>query len=235
MNNPAHQRPLDDDQRSGFVPLKYTPVEPVECLGRSRRFYDEMDRRRSVRHFSDRPVPREVMENLIRAASSAPSGAHRQPWTFVAISNPRLKSEIRRAAEGEERENYEHRMSPEWLEALRPLETGWRKPYLEIAPWLVVVLQHTYQLLESGERGKNYYVTESVGIAVGFFITAVHQSGLVCLTHTPSPMGFLTRILGRPANEKPFALLPVGYPAQDCMVPDLERKSLAEVAVFKEG
>ena len=235
MDSPLHERPLDDDQRTGFVPLKYTPVEPAECLERSRRFYDQMDQRRSVRHFSDRPVSREVIENLIRAASSAPSGAHRQPWTFVAISNPRLKGEIRRAAEGEERENYEHRMSPEWLEALRPLETGWRKPYLEIAPWLVVVLQHTYQLLESGERGKNYYVTESVGIAVGLFITAVHRAGLVCLTHTPSPMGFLAEILGRPANEKPFALLPVGYPAQDCMVPDLRRKSLAEVAVFEEG
>lgn len=235
MDSPAHQGPLDDDQRTGFVPLIYTPVEPAECLERSRRFLGEMDRRRSVRHFSDRSVPREVIANLIQAASTAPSGAHRQPWTFVAISDPQLKGKIRRATEAVERENYKRRMPPAWAQALEPLGTDWRKPYLEIAPWLVVVFQHTYQLLESGERSKNYYVTESVGIAVGLFITAVHRAGLACLPHTPSPMGFLAEILERPANEKPFVLLPVGYPAKDCRVPDLERKSLAEVAVFEEG
>ena len=235
MDSPARPQPVNSDRRTGFVTLKYAPAEPSECLKRAGRFYSQMDRRRSVRHFSDRSVPQEVIANLIRAASTAPSGAHRQPWSFVAISDPQLKGKIRRAIEAVERENYERRMPPEWLQALEPLGTEWRKPYLEMAPWLVVVFQHSYQLLESGERRKNYYVTESVGIAVGLFITGVHQTGLVCLPHTPSPMGCLAEILERPPNEKPFVLIPVGYPEDDCQVPDLRRKSLAEIAVFREG
>ncbi len=180
------------------------------------------------------PPPREVIEYLIRTAATAPSGAHKQPWTFVAVSDPNLKAEIRRAAEAEERKNYERRLTPEWLAALEPLGVDWHKPYLETAPWLVVVFRQTVELLESGERRKNYYVTESVGIAIGMFLAAVHQAGLAALTYTPSPMRFLSEILKRPPNEKPFLLIPVGYPAADCRVPDLQRKSLAEVAVFLE-
>ncbi len=234
MNNPEsgdlkhHQRP------DGFIQLAYTPVTPEKCLRRSKQLYRRMDQRRSVRQFSDRPVARGVIEHLIRAASSAPSGAHKQPWTFVAVSDPKIKAKIRRAAEAEERENYERRMPQEWLEALEPFGTDWRKPFLEIAPWLVVIFQQTVEVLPSGQQRKNYYVTESVGIAAGMFLSAVHEVGLVALTHTPSPMGFLSEILDRPPNEKPFLLIPVGYPAEGCEVPDLKRKNLEEVAVFLE-
>ncbi len=234
MNHPEsgdqthHQRP------EGFIPLAYTPVTPEECLRRSEELYRRMDQRRSVRQFSDRPVTRGVMENLIRAASTAPSGAHKQPWTFVAVSDPKLKAEIRRAAEAEERENYERRMPQEWLEALEPFATDWHKPFLEITPWLVVMFQQTVEMLPSGEQRKNYYVTESVGIAAGMFLSAVHEVGLAALTHTPSPMRFLAEILHRPPNEKPFLLMPVGYPTEGCEVPDLKRKGLEEVAVFVE-
>ena len=218
-----------------FVPLPYTPVEPEECLARAKRVYEQMEQRRSVRHFSDRPVSREVIEYLIRTAATAPSGAHKQPWTFVAISDSNLKAEIRRAAEEQERRSYERRMPRDWLEALEPLGVDWHKPYLETAPWLVVVFKQTVELLESGERRKNYYVAESVGIAVGMFLAAVHQAGLAALTYTPSPMKFLSDILKRPPNEKPFLIIPVGYPAEGCQVPDLKRKELDEVAVFLEG
>ena len=221
-------------QQPPFTPLRYTPVEPEECLQRARRVYEHLDQRRSVRHFSDRPVPREVIEYLVRTAATAPSGAHRQPWTFVAVSDPNLKTEIRRAAEEQERHSYEQRMTSEWLAALEPLGVDWRKPFLEVAPWLVVVFQQNVELLESGERRKNYFVARSVGIAVGLFLAAVHQAGLAALTYTPTPMKFLSDILKRPPNEKPFLLIPVGYPAADCQVPDLQRKSLAEVAVFLE-
>jgi len=235
MNPAITPAPADKDEGSGFIPLDYAAIDPAECLERSRWIYDQMTRRRSVRHFSDRPVERQVLENLILTAGSAPSGAHCQPWTFVAVSDPATKAHIRQAAEAEEKENYARRMPPEWLQTLEPLGTGWQKPYLEIAPWLVVVFQQNYRQLPGGERKNNYYVTESVGIAVGMFIAAVHQAGLVCLPHTPSPMGFLTQILERPPNEKPFVLIPVGYPADDCRVPDLSRKSLAEIALFREG
>lgn len=192
-----------------------------------------MERRRSVRMFSDEPVPRSLIEAAIRTASSAPSGAHMQPWTFVAVSNPAIKATIRKAAEQEEFESYEGgRMPEEWREALAPLGTDWRKPFLETAPWLVVAFAQSYGFHEDGTRKTHYYVRESVGIACGFFITALHQMGLVTLTHTPSPMGFLGSILNRPANEKAFILFPVGYPADDATVPVLERKSLDEVAVF---
>ena len=215
-----------------FITLPYHPPTEQEALRRARRFREVMERRRSVRHFSDRPVPRETIGELIRAASSAPSGAHKQPWSFIAISDVALKSQVRQAAEAEEKKNYQSRMPNEWLQALEPFATDWHKPFLEIAPWLVVLFQQTVELLPDGETRKNYYVVESVGIAAGIFLAAVHQAGLVALTHTPSPMKFLSKILGRPDNERPFLLMPVGYPAEDCKVPDLRRKSLQEVATF---
>ncbi|UCH62168.1 MAG: nitroreductase family protein [Fidelibacterota bacterium] len=235
MTTPDADTSLNQPQQPVLVPLRYTPVEPQECLARARRAYEQLEQRRSVRHFSDRPVPREVIEYLIRTATTAPSGAHKQPWTFVAVSDPALKTEIRQAAEAEERKNYEQRLTPEWLDALQPLGVDWHKPFLEIAPWLVVVFKQTVELLGSGERRKNYYVSESVGIAVGLFLAAMHQAGLVALTYTPSPMKFLSEILKRPPNDKPVMIIPVGYPAGDCRVPDLQRKRLEEVAVFLEG
>lgn len=220
--------------RPGFVPYRPQRLSLEESLARGRAFFREMDSRRSVRHFSDDPVPRELIELAIRSASTAPSGAHRQPWKFVAIEDPLLQREIRLAAEKEEYASYEKgRMPEEWIEALRPLGTNWQKPYLEVVPWLVVVFAEKSSLTEEGTKQKNYYVSESVGLACGLFISALHRMGLATLTHTPSPMGFLSEILKRPRNEKPYILFPVGYPAADCEVPDLKRKSLEEVALFR--
>lgn len=186
-----------------------------------------------MREFASDPVPREAIELAIRAASTAPSGAHRQPWRFVAVDSPAIKREIREAAEREEHESYVGgRMPTDWLEALAPLGTDWHKPFLEVAPWLVVVFAELYGVEPGGAKRKNYYVKESVGIACGLFVAAIHEMGLATLTHTPSPMRFLNQILGRPENEKPFILFPVGYPAERCEVPDLRRKSLEEVAVW---
>jgi nitroreductase len=219
-----------------FVPYRPERLSAEEMLRRARAFLEEMDGRRSVRHFSADPVPRELIELAIRSASTAPSGAHRQPWRFVAVSDAGIKKQIREAAEAEERVSYEGgRMPEEWLEALRPLGTGWRKPYLEKVPWIVVVFEELYGLEPGGGRRKNYYVKESVGIACGLFIAALHRMGLCTLTHTPSPMGFLSRILGRPENEKPFMLFPVGYAAPEAEVPDLRRKGLDEVALWDPG
>lgn len=202
-------------------------------LERAREFYRLLDGRRSVRDFAPDPVPRELIELAIRTASSAPSGAHRQPWRFVVIGDPAIKRRLREAAETEERENYEGgRLPPEWLEALAPLGTTWHKPHLEIAPWVVVVFAELYGIEPGGGKRKNYYVKESVGIACGMFVAALHQMGLATLPHTPSPMRFLNRILSRPANEKPYVVFPIGYPAADATVPDLVRKPLDEVAVF---
>jgi nitroreductase len=204
-----------------------------EMEARAFSFYQELDGRRSVRDFAPDPVPRRLIELAIATASTAPSGAHRQPWRFVAVDDPDTKRRIREAAEREERISYlGGRMPPEWLEALRPLGTDWHKPFLEIAPWLVVVFAELHGVTESGEKRKNYYVKESVGIACGLFLGALHHMGLATLTHTPSPMAFLSEILERPPHEKPFILFPVGYPAPDATVPDLRRKSLDEVAVF---
>jgi nitroreductase len=202
---------------------------------RARAFEARMDARRSVRHFSADPVPRELIEIAIRTASTAPSGAHRQPWRFVAVDDPAIKREIRVAAEREERISYEDRMPPEWKEALAPLGTDWRKPYLEIVPWLVVVFEEVHGIHEDGTPRKNYYVKESVGIACGLFIASLQSMGLCTLTHTPSPMGFLREILDRPRNERPFILFPVGYPAAEAEVPDLRRKPLDEVARWNAG
>ncbi len=216
----------------GFV--SYTPprVSTAEGLARGREFLRLMDGRRSVRHFSSRDVPREMIEWAIRAASTAPSGAHRQPWRFVAVSDPATKKAIREAAEQEERKSYEERMPVEWLEALRPLGTDWRKPFLEVVPWIVVLFEEKHGLNPDGSLRKNYYVKESVGIAAGLFIAALHAMGLATLTHTPSPMGFLREILKRPDNERPFVLFPIGYPAEGCRVPDLKRKPLEDVAIW---
>jgi nitroreductase len=201
----------------------------------SHSFYEYMNRRRSLRYFSDKPVPKEVIENLIKTASTAPSGAHKQPWTFCAVSDPAIKSQIREAAEKEEYESYNGRMSEEWLRDLAPLGTDWHKPFLEIAPWLIVVFKKAYELDENGEKRKCYYVNESAGLAAGFLLAAIHHVGLVSLTHTPSPMNFLQKILGRADNERPFLLIPVGYPAEGAEVPDLRRKSLEEVSIFYEN
>ena len=214
-----------------FVPLSYEKPGDDEVARRARAFYERMKHRRSVRAFSDEPVPREVIHDLVRAASTAPSGAHRQPWTFVAVSTPTVKREIRAAAEQEEQKNYSGRMPDDWLRALEPLGTDAKKPFLEDAPWLVVLFRQDYGYDDWGTRLRHYYVAESVGIAAGLFLTAVHHAGLVALTHTPSPMGFLKQILNRPDNETASLLIPVGYPAPDAQVPDLVRKSLDQVLV----
>ena len=212
-----------------YEPLELDRESIVERAATELAF---LDRRRSVREFSPDPVPREAVEYAIRAASTAPSGAHRQPWTFVLIGEPEIKRLIREAAEHEERINYEGGRLPEhWRQALAPLGTDSSKPFLEVAPWLVVVFEQRYGLTQEGERIHNYYVKESVGIACGIFIATLHRIGLVTLTHTPSPMAFLTELLGRPENERPFILFPVGYPAVDTRVPALTRKSLDEVMV----
>ncbi|SHL00574.1 nitroreductase family protein [Flavobacterium xanthum] len=207
-------------------------LSETEMLERSASFYEDMDSRRSVREFSDKAVPKAVIENLIKTASTAPSGAHKQPWTFCVIENPEIKKQIRIAAEQEELLSYESRMSSDWLEDLKPLGTDWHKPFLETAPYLIVVFKRSYELDVDGNKKTNYYVQESVGIAVGFLLSAIHNAGLVSLTHTPSPMNFLTKTLKRPINEKPFLLIPVGYPAEECWVPDIQRKDIAAISVF---
>lgn len=215
------------------VPYTVEPLLEAESLARAEAFFETMDARRSVRDFSDRPVPRAVVERAIATASTAPSGAHMQPWTFVAVSDADTKRRIREAAEAEERESYGGRMSDEWLEALAPLGTDWRKPFLETAPWLVVLFAQRWGLRPDGSKRKHYYVQESCGIAAGLFIAALHQAGLATLTHTPSPMRFLSEILERPAQEAPFILFPVGYPAEGARVPDLTRKPIDDVAVWR--
>ncbi|HKP04591.1 MAG TPA: nitroreductase family protein [Chthoniobacterales bacterium] len=217
-----------------FVPAPgIGPRSDEELLRRAREFYEAMDRRRTIREYSDRPVPREVIEYCLRAAGTAPSGANLQPWHFVAVSDPALKREIRVAAEREEKEFYEQRAPKAWLEALAPLGTDSSKPFLEIAPWLIAVFAQPFRILADGSRTPTYYAIESVGIATGILVTAVHSCGLVALTHTPSPMGFLNKILGRPSHEKPFVLLVVGRPAEDARVPDISRKELDEISTFR--
>ncbi len=217
-----------------FIPLPgYVEYPPDEMLNRARDFAEEMHRRRTVRDFSNRPVPRALIEDCLRAAGSAPSGANQQPWRFVAVSDPDIKRRIREAAEVEEREFYAHRAPPEWLEVLQPLGTDASKPFLETAPWLIGVFIRRFERLADGTKQKHYYTDESVGLATGLLLAAVHHAGLVSLTHTPSPMKFLNRILGRPADlERPFLLLVVGYPAGGALVPDIHRKPLGEIASF---
>jgi iodotyrosine deiodinase len=219
-----------------FVPLRFQRLPEAEMLRRAREGYAEMDRRRTTRHFSAEPVPRELVELAIRAAGTAPSGAHQQPWTFAVVADAALKRRIREAAEEEERASYGGRMPPEWLEALAPLGTDAVKEHITTAPYLVVLFRRSYGVRPDGTRRTHYYTNESCGIAAGLFIAAVHRMGLATLTHTPSPMGFLGELLGRPANEKAFLLMPVGYPAPEARVPDLRRKPIEEISVwFEEG
>ena len=215
--------------------LPYRPPRlPLhESEERAAAFFATMNARRSVRQFSAEAVPRGLIAEAIRTASTAPSGAHMQPWTFVVVGAPELKRRIREAAEAEEKRTYAERMNDAWRDALAPLGTDWQKPYLQIAPWLVVLFAQRWGV-ENGARVKHYYVTESCGIAAGLFVAAVHQMGLATLTHTPSPMGFLSALLGRPPNEKPLVLFPVGYPDAEATVPDLTRKSLADVSAWFE-
>jgi nitroreductase len=217
-----------------FIPLntlyRQYPVE--EMQRRAAEFYAEMKRRRTVRHFSDRPVPRDIIENCLRAAGTAPNGANMQPWRFVVVGDPAIKKKIREGAEEEEREFYHGRAPQEWLDALAPLGTDEHKPFLETAPYLIVIFAQSFGLLPDGRKVKHYYAQESVGIATGILITALHHAGLASLTHTPSPMGFLNDILGRPSHERPFLILVTGYPAEGAMVPDIGKKPLEEIATF---
>ena len=216
-----------------FIPLEFRRLQPQEQTARASAFLESMRTRRTVREFSPDPVPFSLIEIAIRTAATAPSGANRQPWRFVVVSNPEVKKQIREAAEAEERSFYDHRAPDEWLEALAPLGTDWHKPFLEVAPYLIVVFRVDYGITKklegAEEKEKNYYVMESVGIACGFLLASLHLAGLATLTHTPSPMGFLSKILNRPKNEKPYLLIPVGYPAEGAKVPKIEKKALEQV------
>jgi len=217
-----------------FVPLRgYREYAPDQVRSRAAEFRREMELRRTVREFSDRPVPREVIEDCLAAAARAPNGANRQPWHFVVVGDPAIKRRIREAAEEEERAFYAERAPREWLEALAVLGTDQHKPFLERAPWLIVVFAQSFEVTPDGRKLKNYYVQESVGIATGILVTAVHHAGLVSLTHTPSPMGFLNELLDRPENERPFLILVVGYPAEDARVPDIGKKPLQEIISWR--
>jgi iodotyrosine deiodinase len=214
-----------------FVRYQSEPYSESVMIQRSEHFYTLMNNRRSVRDFSDKSIPTEVLENIILTANTAPSGAHKQPWTFCVVTDPKIKNQIRTEAEKEEYESYTNRMSDEWLTDIRPLQTDWHKPFLEIAPCLIIVFKKAYDINPDGSKGNNYYVNESVGLACGFLLAAIHNAGLVALTHTPSPMNFLSKVLNRPENERPFLLIPVGYPADETFVPKLERKSLKDILV----
>ena len=213
-------------------PLNFTEYPIAEMQERASSFRKEMQKRRTVRHFSDKPVPREIIEECLFAAGTAPNGANLQPWKFVVVGDPKVKHEIRVEAEKEEDEFYHRRAPQEWLDALAPLGTDEHKEFLDVAPYLIAIFGKTHSTLPDGRRVKNYYVNESVGIATGFLITALHHAGLVSLTHTPSPMGFLNNILNRPSEEKPFLLLVTGYPAEDAQVPVITKKPLSEIMTF---
>ncbi len=217
-----------------FILYHHTRLAPDEMTHRADDFYRQMNQRRSVRDFSPDLLPNGLLEKLIVTAGTAPSGAHKQPWRFVVVTDPDLKRHIREAAEIEERDNYERRFSQQWLDDLAPLGTDWRKPFLEIAPALIVVFRIDFER-EGDKTKKHYYVMESVGIAVGLLIAAIHNAGLVTLTHTPNPMAFLSQLLKRPSNEKPYVLMPVGYPAADARVPDLTRKPLRDIVLYNQS
>lgn len=220
--------------KHNFIPLAdFKEYSPEEMIQRSEKFYNLLKLRRTVREFSEKPVSKEVIENCIRSAGTAPSGANLQPWHFVVVSDPKIKKQIRIAAEGEEKEFYTKRAPKEWLEVLAPLGTNEQKPFLEKAPNLIAIFSKSYDMLPDGRKVKQYYSQESVGIACGLLITAIHNAGLVSLTHTPSPMNFLNDILGRPNNERPFLLLVVGYPEKDAKVPDIKKKELNEIVTYK--
>ncbi len=216
-----------------FIPLtSYREYPPTEMIARARAFNDEIQRRRTVREFTNRPVPREIIEQCVLAGGSAPSGAALQPWHFVVIGDPAVKSKIRVEAEQEEQEFYAGRAPREWLDALAPLGTDAHKPFLDIAPWLIAIFEKSHSIMDDGRRVKNYYAPQSTGIACGMLITALHTAGLATLTHTPSPMRFLNQILGRPKDERPILLLVAGYPADGVRVPDIRRKPLSDIATF---
>jgi len=221
---------------NGFPFVRYAreSFEAATMLNRSLEFYQWADKRRTCRDISSLPVEREVIANLLQTASTAPSGAHKQPWRFYAISNPAIKKQIREAAEEEEYKSYHGRMSKEWLQDLAPIGTDWQKPFLETAPWLILVCRRSYEVQADGTKHQNYYVQESCGIACGFLLAAIHHAGLVALTHTPSPMNFLATIINLPENEKPYLLIPLGYPLEEAWVPDLKRKALNETTVWVE-
>ncbi len=214
------------------IPLPFREYAPTEMHTRARQFLETMRTRRTVRDFSPRPIPREIIEDCLRVAATAPNGANKQPWHFVVVTDPDLKKQIRAAAEAEEREFYNGRAPDEWLNALAPLGTDEHKPFLEIAPYLIAIFAESYSTDATGNRAKNYYVQESVGIATGFLIAALHHAGLVSLTHTPSPMNFLNTLLHRPVNERPFLLLVVGYPADDARVPNITKKEFSEIVTY---
>ncbi len=226
------------EKKYPFKPLAFEHLEAAEQLRRAAEFEQRLGTRRTVREFSSGPVPFELIEAAIRTAGRAPSGANFQPWTFVVVSNPEIKKKIRIAAEKEEKESYESRMPPEWLEALAPLGTDWHKEFLEVAPYLIVCFQQVYGFKEmpdgTRQKVKHYYPVESIGLAGGFLLAALHWMGLATLTHTPSPMGFLSEILERPENERPFLLIPVGYPAEDAKVPDITKKPLEEILIRRD-
>ena len=220
--------------KAEFIPLVgYHRYPNDEMIERANSFYADMQRRRTIREFSDEPVPVEVIKQCLMAAGTAPSGANLQPWHFVVVSNPEIKKDIRNAAEKEEREFYERRAPQEWLDVLAPLGTGPEKPYLEKAPFLIAIFTQSYGLMPGGRKVKHYYAIESVGIACGLLITALHHAGLATLTHTPSPMQFLNKLLDRPQNERPFLLLTVGYPTSSAQVPNIQRKDLSQIASFR--
>lgn len=214
-----------------FIPHHRPVLTDEELVNNAKSFYEQMKDRRTIRHFSNRDVPREVIEYILKTASSAPSGANKQPWSFAVISSPEMKHTIRVAAEKEEKQNYSGRMSEAWLDDLRPLGTDENKPFLEDAPHLIAVFKKAYEITPEGKK-KNYYVNESVGLAAGFLISAIHQAGLCSLTHTPSPMNFLEKILKRPPNERAVLLIPVGYPSEDAIVPDIRKKNIDEIATW---
>jgi len=216
------------------VPLQWERLDPDEAFARSRAFLETMRARRSVRMFSTKPVPRELIDNALEVAGTAPSGAHQQPWTFALVSEPEVKARLREGAEAEEREFYEHRATDEWKEAIEPIGTDWVKTHITDAPYVIVVFEQPWRFGPDGEKLKHYYVRESVGIAVGYLLAALQVSGLCALTHSPSPMKFLAELLGRPENERPFILIPVGYAAEDAEVPDLVRKPLDEIVARYE-
>ena len=222
------------DKKEAFIPYEHVEYPVDDMIDRSNSFYEFMNNRRSVRHFSNRKVPKSVVENIIRAASTAPSGANKQPWTFCVISNEELKNKVRKLAEAEEKESYARRMSDEWLEDLVPIGTNWEKEFIDTAPYIIVVMKKVYDMDEDGTKHSNYYVNESVGLACGLLIAAIHNAGLCTVTHTPSPMNFLTKALSRPENERAFLLMPIGYPAEDAQVPNIKRKTLSEVVVYYE-
>ncbi len=222
------------DDEPGFVSLVFHELPEAQMLTRAEAFHARMELRRTTRHFSDRDVPRELIELAVQTAGTAPSGAHMQPWTYVAVSNPGLKQRLREAAEVEEKRFYEERMPAAWEEVLTPLGTDYVKEHITDAPWVVVLFRHSKRLRDNGEWGPTYYSQESCGISAGLFIAAVHDMGLVTLTHTPSPMKFLSEVLDRPEHETAMLLMPVGYPADDAMVPDIQRKALEDILVFKD-